>query len=434
MLCSAYTSTHNTRNSRVGWRVGPESLAMPSPPLRRDAHQAVTSGISDGSSSTLLAAARVGNHNTALKMDSLRPPGAASGPDPMVTVLDWPGHYDLSGDLSGATAQAFAGNSQTVDWDEVPVADGLCNDEEASSHRETVRATPRQQGHTLRDRLLQHKNADAGNHRSFSPTKVGCRDASSSCSRLARANEKRSNRDIFEVEEEEWDQRQQKSGTVGRLVVYREGESPRDDIVLRGGGRRHIVVAGVREGGQAARVGARAGDRLVSINGRKDFLGLPVDVVRDRLQAPTVLVFLGFVGKLQAEVRLTATDHVCCGIPTRREAVRGSDTAPLRLCQEQIFDAGVASLFLVSGPPEEVAKGGNGAASDKKLPMFELQQFEAQRLVKRALQRREALQLLARETAAIEAASEFEQPTATVANPLVPPLNFDKSALVHQMV
>jgi len=416
-----------------------ETAAMPSPPLRRDAHPAVSPGIPEVSSSTLLAAARVGNQNTPLKMDSLRPPGAAIGPDPMGNVLDWPGYYDLHGDLSGVTAQALAGNSGGVDWDEVPVDDGPCNKEEASSRRETVRATPRQHGNTLRDRLLQNKNSDASNHRSLSPAKVGCRDASSKNSCLARANHKRSNRDIFEVEEEEWDQRQQKSGTVGRLVVYREGESPRDDIVLRGGGRRHIVVAGVREGGQAARVGARAGDRLVSIDGSKDFLGLPVDVVRERLEAPTVLVFLGFVGKLQAEVRLTAGDHVCCGIPTRREAVRGSDAAPLRLCQEQIFDAGVASLFLVSGPPEEVTREGipsssNGAASDRKLPMFELQRFEAQRIVRRALRRHEALELLARDNAAIEAASELVQSNTTVANPLVPPLKFDNAALVHQMV
>merc|ERR1712008_386407 len=67
--------------------------------------------------------------------------------------------------------------------------------------------------------------------------------------------------------------------------------------------------------------------------------------------------------------RLTATDHVCCGIPTRREAVRGSDMAPLRLCQEQIFDAGVASLFLVSGPPEEVTKGGNPSSSNGQPPI-----------------------------------------------------------------
>jgi len=347
----------------------------------------------------------------------------------MVNVLDWLGNYDLR-----------AGNSGGVDWDGVPVDDGPCNKEEASSRRETVRATSRQQGNTLRERLLQNRKSDASNHGSFAPAKVSCWDASSKNSCLARATDKRSNRDIFEVEEEEWDQRQQKSGTVGRLVVYREGESPRDDIVLRGGGGRHIVVAGVREGGQAARVGARAGDRLVSIDGRKDFLGLPVDVVREQLEAPTVLVFLGFVGKLQAEVRLTATDHVCCGIPTRREAVRGSDMAPLRLCQEQIFDAGVASLFLVSGPPEEVTKGGNpsssnGAASDRKLPMFELQRFEAQRLVRRALRRHEALGLLARENAAVEAASEHVQSSTTVENPLVPPLKFENAALVvHQMV
>jgi len=32
-----------------------------------------------------------------------------------------------------------------------------------------------------------------------------------------------------DVEEEEWAQRQSRTGTVGRLVVYNDGDSPEDE-------------------------------------------------------------------------------------------------------------------------------------------------------------------------------------------------------------
>ena len=51
--------------------------------------------------------------------------------------------------------------------------------------------------------------------------------------------------------------------------------------------------------------GVKAGDRLVSINGKKDFCGGSSDAVREMLVPPLMLVFTGFVGKLHAEVRCT---------------------------------------------------------------------------------------------------------------------------------
>jgi len=189
---------------------------------------------------------------------------------------------------------------------------------------------------------------------------------------------------LEDEEEIEWDNRQRKSGTVGRLAVYHVGDCPREDVVLRGGGsRRHIVVAGVKEGGQAARVGVRAGDRLVSIDGKKDFLGLTADAVSERLEAPTVLVFLGFVGKLQAEVRLTCGDNVC-GVSNRHEIATGSSDAPVTLCEERIFNAGIASLFLTVNSAEEVARPDMYAP---QMPLFELQHKEAHKLVQKAIER-----------------------------------------------
>merc|ERR1712087_355996 len=181
---------------------------------------------------------------------------------------------------------------------------------------------------------------------------------------------------------------------------YHAGDNPREDVVLRGGGRRHIVVAGIREGGQAARVGVRAGDRLVSIDGKKDFLGQSADDVRERLEAPAVLVFLGFVGKLQAEVRLTCQDHVC-GISTRQEVVKGSSDAPLTLCEERVINAGFASLFLTvadKDQPDHETDADGKVQPVQQLPMFELQHKEAHSLVKRALRRLEAKELLSKAT------------------------------------
>lgn len=202
----------------------------------------------------------------------------------------------------------------------------------------------------------------------------------------------RGRKDLVDEEEAEWDHRQQKSGTVGRLVVYNKGDVPKDDIVLRGGGCRHIVVAGIREGGQAAKRGVRAGDRLVSIDGRKDFFGLAADSVREGLRAPTVLVFLGFVGKLQAEVRLTNADHMC-GVPARREVLRGSFDAPLKVCEEHVFNMGLASLFLTVSDREDMVDSKISRQDDEltknSQALFELQRSEALGLVRRAMRRLE---------------------------------------------
>jgi len=156
-------------------------------------------------------------------------------------------------------------------------------------------------------------------------------------------------RDLFLDEEtERWEERQQKSGAIGRLVPYHEGQSPKEDIRLRNGGSGHIILASLRDGGQAARAGVKAGDRLVSIDGKKDFLGLQAEAIQ-RLKAPVVLVFLGFVGKLEAEVRFRFAEEVC-GISSRQEAVQGMDNAPMQLCEQRVFNVGKAHLFLAVMP------------------------------------------------------------------------------------
>jgi len=93
----------------------------------------------------------------------------------------------------------------------------------------------------------------------------------------------------------------------------------------------------------------KAGDRLVSIDGKKDFLGLQAKAIQEGLKTPVVLVFLGFVGKLEAEVRLRFAEKVC-GISSRQEAVQGMDNAPMQLCEQRVFKVGKAHLFLAVMP------------------------------------------------------------------------------------
>jgi len=154
---------------------------------------------------------------------------------------------------------------------------------------------------------------------------------------------------FLDEETERWDQRQQKSGAIGRLVLYHANQSPKEDVFLRSDGHHHIVLAGLRDGGQAARAGVSVGDRLVSIDGKKDLLGLQAEAIQEGLKAPVALVFLGFVGKHEAEVRVRYVEQVC-GISSRQEAVRGIKSAPMQLCEQRVFNVGRAHLFLAVMP------------------------------------------------------------------------------------
>lgn len=332
--------------------------------------------------------------------------------DPVADVLDWLGRYDFR-DEPSASSRA---SPRSVSDEEPPACEAPSSD---MAEGTVINAGFNRTGD--RNKSWAYNNLARNPHSMGGPllpgalltpqNKEGKQNAASRTDALAGSPSQRACcttndnraavRDMFDEEEQEWDSRQRQSGTVGRLVLYSEGEVPREDVVLRGGGpRRHIVVAGVREGGQAARVGVRAGDRLVSINGKKDFMRdkLSADTVRDRLQAPTSLVFLGFVGKLQAEVRLTCAEHTC-GISTKQEVVQGSTSAPVRLCEERIFKAGAASIFLTAGKPLSHGNGREQLACSSqrhppdyescstKCPMFELQRQDARGLVKRVLQR-----------------------------------------------
>lgn len=180
----------------------------------------------------------------------------------------------------------------------------------------------------------------------------------------------------YDTEEEEWNQRQRQTGSIGRLVEYTLGDDPRHDILFRGGKDSPLVVANVVDGGCAQAAGVRVGDRLVSINGQKQFLGLSADELKesDLLKPPALFVFLGFVGKLQAEVRLANKDKPV-GLPLNHAISSAIPSSPVQLCEERVIDTGVASLFIA------VPKDGS------KLPeqLFELNAPDARACVRDAL-------------------------------------------------
>lgn len=179
------------------------------------------------------------------------------------------------------------------------------------------------------------------------------------------------------LEEEEWILRQQLTGVVSRLVIYGVGEHPRHDILgLRSGGYQRIMVTSVREGGPASRAGVITGDELVSINGRKDFKHVPVDVIHASLRAPVTLVFVGFVGSLQAEVRLNRQDSELAGLPMKQSILGPEAGGQVQVLDAVVFQDVSAPLFLASGE-EEVGDHSNNQA------LYELRREDAKELITR---------------------------------------------------
>jgi len=278
----------------------------------------------------------------ALPSHQLSPWGTLdSRANPVARVLDWMGQHELRDDAHSSSSTTVPNdNAEDDTCNDIPVLDAQ---HEAGSSRHGEGAFAQ----------VVRPSCRIKRDTSTTPSKVEC-NSSTKCFTKDEHPEppvpKKSSRDYFLDEEtERWDQRQQKSGAVGRLVPYQEGQSPKEDIFLRGGGRHHIILAGLRDGGQAARAGVKVGDRLVSIDGKKDLLRLQAEAIQEGLKAPTVLVFLGFVGKLEAEVRLRYVEQVC-GISSRQEAVQGMDSAPVQLCEERVFNVGRAPLFLAVMP------------------------------------------------------------------------------------
>eukprot|EP00403_Amphidinium_massartii_P048575 CAMPEP_0178463084 /NCGR_PEP_ID=MMETSP0689_2-20121128/50154_1 /TAXON_ID=160604 /ORGANISM="Amphidinium massartii, Strain CS-259" /LENGTH=518 /DNA_ID=CAMNT_0020089963 /DNA_START=9 /DNA_END=1566 /DNA_ORIENTATION=+ len=124
-------------------------------------------------------------------------------------------------------------------------------------------------------------------------------------------------------EETEWDRRKRQTGVSARLVWYQPGDAPSDELVLRGGRGGRIVVTAVSDAGKAAAAGVRPGDVLASIDGKRDFGGHGAETILSSLVLPAALIFMGFIGKLQAEVRLNHNDGESLGMKVHEEVPIG---------------------------------------------------------------------------------------------------------------
>ncbi|CAE7797068.1 Fubp1 [Symbiodinium sp. CCMP2456] len=133
----------------------------------------------------------------------------------------------------------------------------------------------------------------------------GCQESSKDCSAELRELQEGGEdsgippclgEDAFDIEERSWEQQRRQVGLVGRLVVYKDGATLREDFVLRPGLRQSgAVVAMIRCPGLAEKAGIQVGDRLVSVNGK-------------RLQDVADCVSMGVVANV--EVRLVSSAPV----------------------------------------------------------------------------------------------------------------------------
>jgi len=294
----------------------------------------------------------------------------ATTPDPLGDVIDWLGHADIDDELvreeSDAATSCTAGSPSSPGGaarepfakTPPPVAQGGSPVGEPGLDRA---ATAPSGGDTAEPPVFTGRLNPAGGSQ---------RSLTGYCGLGGKESDARG---ALEPEEEEWDARQRQTGAAGRLVIYDEGDRPRSDFLLRGGAGRRIMVTAVTDGGKAAQAGVKAGDVLVSIDGKKDFKEKPADHVHASLKGPVMLVFMGFVGKLQAEVRLNYKQKVC-GLSSQHQVVFGRPDAPVQVVDEVIFHPGTATLLLATSPPEprpvttsrslSRGKGGSGLAGD----------------------------------------------------------------------
>lgn len=152
-----------------------------------------------------------------------------------------------------------------------------------------------------------------------------------------------------------WEERKKRTGACARLVRYISTDVPRRDVSFSGGDGKRVQVTWMRAQGRAHLAGVKLGDTLASIDGWRVPKDQDSDLIYERLQPPCTLIFLGFIGKMNAEVRLT-TDLPPCGLPTRHRLFR--DISPLALVWGQPRDSWGIPARPQDGPPEEMLKPG----------------------------------------------------------------------------
>mmetsp|Transcript_8585 Transcript_8585/g.16180 ORF Transcript_8585/g.16180 Transcript_8585/m.16180 type:complete len:534 (+) Transcript_8585:49-1650(+) len=158
---------------------------------------------------------------------------------------------------------------------------------------------------------------------------------------------------VVDRDEEEWLARKKLTGAIGRLVFYRKDQKPIEDILgLCRTRKGRLKVTALRPGGTAFLAGVEVGDQLISINGRMPDESLLAETVRMGLRAPSTLVFMGFAGKLQAEVRVRQPDEPPCGLPAYMDVAATAlkhgraKNAQIELCDAVVFQQATASMLL----------------------------------------------------------------------------------------
>jgi len=158
---------------------------------------------------------------------------------------------------------------------------------------------------------------------------------------------------MVDREEDEWMARKKLTGAIGRLVHYREGQRPVDDILgLTRTRYGRIKVTALRKNGTAQSAGVEVGDQLISIDGQTPSDHRAAEAIRTSLKAPSTLVFMGFAGKLQAEVRVRQPDEPRCGLPhfadlaTAKHDLRVNGHVHVELRDAVVFQTPCTSLLL----------------------------------------------------------------------------------------
>lgn len=153
--------------------------------------------------------------------------------------------------------------------------------------------------------------------------------------------------------------RKAKSGAIARMVHYGEADAVRRDVRLRGGAGEPVVVSSVKPDGLASRNGVKPGDRLASVDGKKDLLMLAAPEILGRIHAPAVMVFIGFVGLPSAEVRIH-TDEMKPKL-FYRSSPFGAEERTMVVAEEKTFHP-VGSSGSAPAPATMLRKGGSGDA------------------------------------------------------------------------
>lgn len=196
-----------------------------------------------------------------------------------------------------------------------------------------------------------------------------------------------------ENEDAEWLKRKKLTGAICRLVKYQDNKKPSEDILgLYFTRHRRLMVTALCMSGIAAKAGVKTGDQLVSIDGWKEFQGLTAEAIRIGIKAPVTLVFLGFAGKLEAEVRVRQPAQPRCGLPAATDVAivsrgfgSGSGSGSVQFCEAVVFRPATSLLLVVPSSPALTLEEIHVPQPRQESHVYELHRDDARRLMNRAL-------------------------------------------------